>query len=162
MAFDAFLKLGDIVGESTDDRHLGWIEIESFSWGMTQSGSFSGGGGGGTGKVSFQDIHFTAHTQKSSPLIAKTCATGQHIPKAQLSFIKAQSDKGFEFVKFEFTDVLVSSYQLGGSSGGEDRPTDSFSLNFAKIEFDYIPQKADGSADSPVVFIFDVRENRVP
>ena len=54
-------------------------------------------------------------------------------------------------MKFEFTDVLVSSYQLGGSSHGEDRPTDSFSLDFAKIEFDFVPQKADGSADTPVV-----------
>ncbi len=161
MAYDAFLKLGDIKGESVDDKHKDWIEISSFSWGMTQSGSFSGGGGG-TGKVSFQDIHFTSSTQKSSPLVAKACATGSHIPKAELSFIKGDSRQGFEFMKFEFTDVLVSSYQLGGSSGGEDRPTDAFSLNFAKIEFDFVPQNADGSAAPPVVFTFDVRENRVP
>jgi type VI secretion system secreted protein Hcp len=159
MAFDTFLKLGDIVGESTDAAHKDWIEIESFSWGMTQSGGFSGGGGGGTGKVSFQDIHFTANTQKSSPLLAKNCAIGQHIPKAELSFIKGKgSQGGFEFIKFEFADVLVSSYQLGGSSGGEDRPTDSFSLNFTKIEFDFVPQKADGSADTPVIFTFDLRD----
>lgn len=161
MAYDAFLKLGDIVGESIEARHLGWIEIESFSWGVTQSGSFASGGGGGTGKASFQDIHFTSSTQKSSPLIAKACATGSHFPKAELSFIK-EAQGGFEFMKFEFTDVLVSSFQLGGSSHGEDRPTDSFSLNFAKIEFDFMPQRADGSLDTPVVFNFDVQGNRAP
>jgi type VI secretion system secreted protein Hcp len=156
MAYDAFMKIGDIQGESTDSKHPGWIEIDSFSWGMTQSGSFSGGGG--TGKVSFQDIHFTSSTQKSSPRLAKACATGEHIPKAELSFVKL-SPQGFEFIKFEFQDVLISSYQLGGSSGGEDRPTDSVSLNFTKIEFDFIPQKADGSADDAVVFVFDVRQS---
>jgi type VI secretion system secreted protein Hcp len=158
MPFDAFLKLGDIVGEAIQEKHKDWIEITSFSWGVTQSGSFAYGGGGGTGKASFQDIHFTSSTQKSSPLVAKACATGQHIPKAELSFIKESQD-GFEFVKFEFTDVLVSSYQLGGSSHGEDRPTDAFSLNFAKIEFDFVPQSADGSPGTPVVFVFDLTTN---
>jgi len=158
MAYDAFLKLGDIKGESTDVNHKEWIKLDSFSWGVTNSGG-TVGGGGSTGKASFQDVHFTSSTQKSSPLVAKACATGEHIPKCELSFIKGESQQGFEFLKFEFQDVLVSSYQIGGSSGGEDRPTDAFSLSFVKIELDYVPQNADGSAGAPVSFVFDVRQS---
>jgi hypothetical protein len=27
MALDAYLQLGDIKGDSTDDKHRGWIEV---------------------------------------------------------------------------------------------------------------------------------------
>ena len=57
------------------------IEIGSFSFGATQSGSFSAMGGGGSGKVSMQDFHFTIPTQKASPKLLLNCATGNHIPK---------------------------------------------------------------------------------
>jgi len=45
MATDTFLKLGDVKGESTDDKHRDEIEVLAFSWGMNQPGSMSGGGG---------------------------------------------------------------------------------------------------------------------
>ena len=38
---DFFLKLDGIKGESTDAKHKGEIEIESFSLGLTNTGSFS-------------------------------------------------------------------------------------------------------------------------
>lgn len=157
MAYDAFLKIEGIIGESTDQTHEGWIDIESFSWGVTNAGSLSGGGGGGAGRASFQDVHFTAPTSKASPNLMLACATGRHFQKAQLSLVKAQGSKGFEFVKLEFDDVLVTSYQSGGASGGEDRPTDAFSLNFVKIDFEYITQNADGSAGEIVEASFDLR-----
>ena len=45
MASDIFAKIGDIKGESLDDKHKGEIEILSWSWGVTQSGTMSHGGG---------------------------------------------------------------------------------------------------------------------
>ena len=52
-------------------------------------------------------------------------------------------------------DLLVSSYQSGGSGGSSSLPTDQFSLNYAKIEYAYSPQKADGTLEGPVVFKYD-------
>ena len=37
MAFDAFLKIEGIEGESTDKVHPGEIEIQSFSWGVSNT-----------------------------------------------------------------------------------------------------------------------------
>jgi type VI secretion system secreted protein Hcp len=51
-AVDYFLKIDGIQGESKADRHKDEIDIESLSWGETQSGIFAVGGGGGAGKVS--------------------------------------------------------------------------------------------------------------
>ena len=63
MAFDAFLKLDGIPGDSTDATHKGEIDVMSFSWGESQPIATHGaGGGGGAGKVSFQDLHIGKST----------------------------------------------------------------------------------------------------
>jgi type VI secretion system secreted protein Hcp len=137
MAFDAFLKIDGIDGESQDKDHKGEIEIESFSWGVTNTGSAGGGGGGGSGKAVAQDFHFTTSISKASPNLMLACATGRHLQRATLTCRKA----GFEFMKIKLDDVLVSSYQTGGDAQQEDRPVDQFSLNFVKIDFLYTVQR---------------------
>jgi len=57
-AVDMFLKIDGVEGESKDQKHPGTIEIESFSWGMSNPGTHGSGGGGGTGKASFSDLSF--------------------------------------------------------------------------------------------------------
>ncbi len=161
MASDYLLEIDGIKGESSDHKHKDTIEIESFSWGVSNAGSFSSGGGGGAGKASFQDLHFTTSVGKASPLLAKACATGQHIKKATL-FVRKAGKEQQEYYTVKLEDVLVSSYQGGGhgSGGGSSIPTDQFSLNFTKIQFDYKPQKPDGTLDSAVTMKFNVKEHK--
>jgi type VI secretion system secreted protein Hcp len=199
--FDAFLKLDGIKGESADAKHKGEIDIESFSWGMSQTGVSATGGGGGAGKVRLIDFCFTAKTNASSPLLFLNCANGAHIKEANFVVRKAGGEQ-LEYLKIKLTDVLVSSYKPhgaqvtgsgapggGGSGGGaahagrpsfgsfsfrpedvelpwavmqsDQIPTDEFSLNFAKIEFSYQPQGADGKAQGgPVMAGWDVKANQ--
>jgi len=42
---------------------------------------------------------------------------------------------------------------------GEDRLTENVTLNFAKVNVDYTPQKADGSADTAIPFGWDIAAN---
>ena len=58
MAVDVFLKLGDIKGESKDAKHAGEIDVLSWSWGVSQTGTMGVGGGGGAGKANFSDLNF--------------------------------------------------------------------------------------------------------
>jgi type VI secretion system secreted protein Hcp len=158
---DFFLKLDGIKGESTDSKHKDEIEIESFSWGATNSGSFADapGAGGGTGKVSFQDVHFTKKADKASVDLMLFCASGKHVKLAELTVRKAGEDQQ-EYYKVKLSDVLISSYQSGGSGGSNLIPTDQFSLNFAKIEFSYAPQDAKGKLASPSRSGWDLKANK--
>lgn len=158
-AADYFLKIEGVKGESTDDKHKGEIDVESWSWGETNSGTHATGGGGGAGKVSMQDFHFTKKIDKSSPELMLACATGKALTKAVLTCRKA-GGKQEEFFKVTLSDLLVSSYQTGGSAHGDVVPTDQISLNFSKVEFEYSPQKADGSLDSPVKTGYDLKANK--
>lgn len=142
-AVDYFLKLDGVDGESKKKDHTDEIELESWSFGESNAGSFANGSGGGSGKVSMQDFHFVMLVNKASPVLFEYCATGKHIGSAKLTCRKS-GDGQQEFLKIEFTDCLVSSYQVGGSAGSSVLPTDQIALNFAKIKFDYWPQEASG------------------
>lgn len=157
--FDAFLKIDGIPGESQDAKHKDEIEVLSYSWGVSQTGTFASGGGGGAGKAVFQDFHFVSGLQKSSPKLFLSCATGQHIKEAVLTLRKTGDDSGgAEFYKMTLTDVLVSSYQQGGS-GQEDVPLEQLSLNFAKVRTDYTLRNEKGSFGGTFSAEFDLRKN---
>ena len=159
MAVDAFLKIDGIEGESPDDKHGKEIEVQSYSWGLSNSGNAASGGGAGTGKASLQDFHFTMTTGKSAPKLFAACVTGTHIPSAVLTVRKSGggSDPGQEFLIFTFTDILISSYQLGG---GGDVPQDSCSFNYAKVQMAYAPQKSDGTLDAAIKTTWDLKLNK--
>jgi type VI secretion system secreted protein Hcp len=142
-AVDYFLKLDGIPGESHKDGHKDEIDIESWSWGETQAGTGHGTGGHGAGKVVMQDFHFVMQINKASPKLLLACATGEHIKDAVLTCRKA-GGKQETFLKVKFTDLLVSSYQTGGSGHSDIVPTDQISINFAKIEFEYYVQDQRG------------------
>ncbi|HTE22405.1 MAG TPA: type VI secretion system tube protein Hcp [Candidatus Limnocylindria bacterium] len=154
---DYFLKLDGIEGESTDDKHKGEIEIHSFSWGVSQQGTGGQGGGGGTGKANAQDFHFTSNTSKASPKLFTTSASGKHIKEAILTVRKAGKGQQ-EYYKITMEDVLISSYQNGGSNG--TAPTDQVSVNFAKLKVEYLQQKPDGSLGDPVIGAWDFKQNK--
>jgi type VI secretion system secreted protein Hcp len=156
MAVDMFLKL-DIAGESRDDKHAGEIDIASWSWGMTQSASTHMGSGGGSGKVAVNDVQITKFVDKATPNLHLACCTGKHYPQVLLTIRKA-GDKPVEYYKLTMEEVLISSIQIGGH-GGDDRLTESVTLNFAKFKEEYTPQKADGTGDAAVEGSFDIAKN---
>ena len=156
-AVDYFLKIDGIEGESHDTKHGKEIDLESWSWGESQSGTHSGGGGGGAGKVSMQDFNFVMKVNKASPKLLKACATGEHIKSAVLTCRKAGKEQQ-EFLKITLSDLLVSSFQTGGSGGSGIVPTDQISLNYAKIEYEYKAQKPDGNLDGAIKAGYDLKQ----
>ena len=157
-AVDYFIKFDGIKGESADSKHKDEIDLESWSWGESNAGGVGRGGGGGSGKVTMQDFHFVMRTNTASTSLMKACASGQHIKTATLTARKAGKGQQ-EYLTFKFQDVLVSSYQTGGSEGS-DIQADQVSFAFAKIEVEYRPQKPDGSPGAPESFRYDLKANK--
>ena len=155
MAADIFAKLGDIKGESLDAKHKDEVEILSWSWGVANAGAMAGGGsGGGAGKANFQDLSFTHHIDKASPLLMQACANGAHLKEATITHRK--SGKGQqEFLIVKMNDVIITSVTHGGS--GDSGNSEQVSLAFAKVNLEYKPQKADGSLDTGIFFKFDIK-----
>jgi type VI secretion system secreted protein Hcp len=158
MAVDMFLKLDGIKGESKDHKHKDEIHIESFSWGMNQTGAHAAGGGGGAGKVSVHDISVTKHVDKSSTPLMLACANGKHIKEGLITVRKA-GEKPLEYLKIKLTDVLISSVQEAGHGG--DQLTESVTLNFSKFHVTYQEQNEKGEAQgSPDEMGWDIKANQ--
>lgn len=160
MAADNFLKIDGIKGESTDDKHKDWMEILSFNWGVSQmaSASVSATGGGASGRASFQDLTVVKTMDSASPLLFKACAKGDHIKEAVLELCRPGGDK-LKYMEYKLTDVIISSVSVGGGGGGE--PTESISLNYAKIQQTYTRQKREGGASGGNVPTgWDLKENK--
>jgi type VI secretion system secreted protein Hcp len=159
MAIDAFLKFEpEVKGESPVKGFENQLQLLSWSWGMSQTGTTHDGKGGGGGKVNVQDLSISKFVdQSSAPLILALC-TGKHYDKVTMTLRKAGGSP-LAYLVVELTEVIVTSASMGGS-GGEDRQTDSFTLNFAKFSYKYQPQKKDGSKDGgEITATYDIAAN---
>jgi type VI secretion system secreted protein Hcp len=131
MAFDAFLKLDGIDGESTDHKHKGEIEVLSFSWGASNPTTIgSATGGAGAGKIKFNEFQIVKHMDTASPLIFQKICQGSSIPNG--TFTLTDRATGLGFYKVQFTDVFITSVQPA-SSPGANAALEQFSFAFANV-----------------------------
>lgn len=158
MATDYFLKIDGIDGESKDHKHKNAIDVLAWNWGESNTGAHAYGGGGGSGKVNMQDMTVTMKVNSASPKLMLACASGKHIPKAVLTCRKA-GDKQQEYLIYTLSDLMIASFQSGGSQGDEI-PVETLAINFAKIEYKYYPQDAKGGLGGVMPWGWDLKENK--
>nr|WP_288106718.1 type VI secretion system tube protein Hcp [Limnobacter sp.] len=152
-----FLRIKGVEGESVDKVHAKEIDISSWSWGMSQSGTTHVARGGGAGKVSVQDVTITKLVDKATPNLIKACCNGKHFEEAVITVRKA-GEKPLEYIILTMKDVLVTNVSEGGS-GGEDRLSESITLNFAEFSYVYVPQKRDGGPEGKIEATFNIATN---
>lgn len=146
MAFDTYIDIAGVQGESTAKDLPNIIEIYSFSWGASNPSSVGGGKTGlSAGRVSVSTFNFMKKTDKASALLFMHCCQGGHLEKATVTMRKAGGAAGQKpFLVYKFTDVMIDSVQWSGSSGGDDTPTESVSIAFGKVEIEYTMTGKDG------------------
>jgi type VI secretion system secreted protein Hcp len=131
------LKLGAINGLSEISGHDKWINVDSMQFGVGRSISITGGGKDrDTSNPSFSEVTFSKAMDIASPDIFAEAVAGKAADKAEIHYLQTAGagEPPQVFLKLTVTAPLVSSYSM--SSGG-DRPSESFSLNFSKIEYQY-------------------------
>jgi type VI secretion system secreted protein Hcp len=147
---DVFLKLDpQIDGGSQHSKFAKQIEVESFSWGVSNP-PFDGK----TDLPAVQsDLNLMAYVDRQSPKLFEACAKGSRFESATLSIIKSGADQQL-FYKVVLTDVLLTSYQVSGSAAA-DNPMESFGLSFRTLTNEFSPQNEDGSLAPPIKTTFD-------
>jgi len=153
-AFDCFLKIDGIPGEATDDKHKDWIELLSYSHGISQPPAAE--------RPDLQDLSLVKTLDKASPKLFLYSCTGALIPYIQVEFCRATGDKrkymGYKmedvivtFVKTvapanvqAYSDIEFKNFTLAGLAGGESLPMEEVSFNYRRIMWEYIT--ADGNS----------------
>lgn len=126
-----------INGDSIVEGHEKWITISSLQLGVGRAITTSGGGADReTSNPSFSEITLSKSTDIASADLFMQAVCGKSLGKAEIHFLQTGgADKKQQvYLKIELTDAIVSSYSA--SSGG-DRPSESFSLNFTQISYQY-------------------------
>jgi type VI secretion system secreted protein Hcp len=149
-----FLKIDGVAGESQDPRHVGEIEVQSFSWGESQ---LPPSAGTAASRPTIQDFHIVKYLDKASPVLMLAGASGQHFRSAVLTAEKSAAAPQ-PYLTFTFGDLMVSSYQTEAPAE-EPVPVDRVSFSFGRIEMTYRPQRPDGTFDAPVTAGWDVAAN---
>jgi type VI secretion system secreted protein Hcp len=139
MAFDSFLKIDGIPGESQDSKHKDWIEILSFSHGVSQAstGTRSGVGAATGQRTDHSDFSIVKQLDKTSPKLALFCCNGKHIKEVKLELCRATGEKQ-KYMEYKMEDVIISSVRPGGQGAGNDPvPLEEVSFNYGKITWTY-------------------------
>jgi type VI secretion system secreted protein Hcp len=163
MAFDCFIKIDGIPGESTDDKHKDWIEVISFDHKMEQpaSSTASSVGGATAERVNHGTFNFAHLFDKASPKLYEACCTGKHIKEVTVEFCRAGGDK-VKYMDIKMEQVLVSKVEENGASTGDSGfPSEKISLSYGKIKWTYTQQKReDGSGGGNVSAGWDLTANK--
>lgn len=161
MAFDAFIKIDGIEGESTDDRHPGWIEIIAFRSGhsMPISKRTSGTQAATLGMVDFDTFTFSKLIDKSSPLPMSACAAGTHIDEIAVELCRAGTDK-VRFMAYKLKSSLISSVLTSSGDPKNGFPVELVKIDFGKIECCYTRQnRRGGGASGHIAAAWDLQRN---
>lgn len=136
----AYIKFDGIDGESTNKDHKGWIEIESFSWGVSRPSS-----GEGANQTTAKELLVSKELDKSSTRLFLSCATGEINPNVILRLTRPGSD-GSEEVYYEIimSDVRVVQQTTDAKLAKTKRPEEVISLVFPKVEISYTPDDRSG------------------
>jgi type VI secretion system secreted protein Hcp len=161
MAFDAYLKIDGIPGESSDSGHSDWIEVLAFNHHLEQPASptASSGGGATAERVNHGSLDFRHLLDKASPKLYDACCTGKHIKEATLELCRAGGDK-LKYMEIKLEQVLVSRVEPSGSSSDEGFPSEQVSLAYGKIKWVYTQQKRDGMGGGNVSAGWDLTANK--
>ncbi len=158
MAADYYLKIGDIKGEvmvKTDGLE-GTMQIQNWSWGESNTSSWTAGKGLSGGKVHFSSFAFGIIQGQASADLIRHCAVGTHFATAKLTCRKSTGDETPKpFLEIEFNDLVIESYQTGGSGGPDIY--DSCSFAFTKVTYTYKTQDQDGNVAVSNTMTYDTK-----
>jgi type VI secretion system secreted protein Hcp len=141
-AMNAYLKIEGVPGESA--AHPGWIEVNSFQWGVGRGISSPTGGSADreASSPSVSEITVTKAVDKASPKLKACVATRCHLGTVELMVRKAGGGESQAYQDYVLNNAWVSRYSMSSMSSGGDRPTESVSFKFAKVEMKYNEQRA--------------------
>jgi type VI secretion system secreted protein Hcp len=165
MAFDGFIKIDGIQGESTDSKHKDWIEVESYSYSVTQpiSMTASSSGGAAAERVQFGTIYFTKLADKATPKLFEFACGGKHIKEITIEVCRAGGDKQ-KYLEIKMEHVLIHTLTHNGDNAGADAqfPTETVTFAPGRFRVTYFQQKReDGQGGGQVAAGWSLMENKV-
>jgi len=152
----AFMKLGDIKGEATDQDHKDWILIESMSAPIFRSIPQGAKDQQRTkGDTTLGDVAIVRQLDKSSTKLQENCANGTFFKEVEVHFCTTVKNKQEPYLTYKLYDVIISSFSMHANSSGSPLPTEQITLGYSKVDWNYIvvdPKTGDKTGQVPAKY----------
>lgn len=152
------LEIKDIKGNCTIAGYADQIILHSFNHSVSMSMQMDASNTERTvGRPMFSEMSFSKMTDLSTPLLYAACAKGQKLGDAKIHIGRNQEGKFMSLMEYVLTNAMVSNISTGGGGG---TPSDSFSLNFTQIKFNFTQQDSDSVKKGFTDFGWDMKTNK--
>lgn len=154
------VKFDGIDGEATEQGHAKWIAVHSLQFGFGRGISTPQGNAAHreTSAPSVSEIIVTKEMDAASSKLFTSSLTEVEGKEVKIDLCRTGGSGGLiVYATYTLTNALISGYSV--SSGG-DRPTESVSLNFTKLEYKYVPFDAKNKAGTPVTVSYDLASTK--
>ncbi len=147
-----YMKYGDIKGDVTAEGHKDWIELNSFQWGVGRGISSPTGASADreSSAPSISEITVSKMQDVATTKLLDEALQGDGT-EVTINFLKTDGKKLEVYMSYKLENTMVSGYSI---SAGGDRPAETLSLNFTKIEFKSVQMDKSnkGSTSSSVIY----------
>ena len=152
---DMFLKIdgakqGPIKGESADPKHVGEIDVVSWSWGMQSPGDpFAAA----TARTSFDVLRVVKRVDCATPALMSALRFNEIVKKAVLTVRKAGGVEALEYFTITIEKARVVHHQVSGGTGADSALlSEDLAMSFQKVTVEYTAQGRSGSGRGTSTF----------
>ena len=146
-----FAKYAGIDGESTDANHDKWIDVLAIDWGVHHPGRGATGASRRRGAVVVEDMSITIESEKAAPKLLEKCVRGEVIPRLEFEVTATYGGSRATYLKYELTNVMITSYQTSASGNDEaGPPVVVIENNFEEIKVTYTEFDEEGASKGNV------------
>ena len=149
-----YMNFDGIQGDVTETKHSTWIELHSFQWGVGRGISSPVGSSAERESTapSISEVVVSKDNDVSTGKLMQEALSG-HGKTVKIDFTRTYKDQQEIYLSLELTNTIISGYSHSSAS---DRPTESLSLNFTKVQFSTKQMKPDGTPGDPDHVTYDL------
>jgi type VI secretion system secreted protein Hcp len=148
-----------IKGDVTESTHVGWIELNSFNWGVGRGISAPTGAAADreSSAPSVSELTVTKDQDSATVALINEALQGEG-QTVIIDCCKTNQGTLEVFLTFTLTNTMISGYSANGSG---DRPAETVTLNFTQVEVKSTPMGATNDAGSPTSVTYDLAQAKV-
>lgn len=153
-----YLLLPNIKGNVQEKAHTNWIAIHSINFTIDRHISTL------PGQVydrelshpNISEMILTKSIDNSSVLLFQSACTAKALASATIDLCQT-NHSGNAYAQITLNNIIITHYSLISEPEPQQRPLESFHINYDHIEFRYTPYSKDNKAQSPLTAGYDLK-----
>lgn len=158
MPLAAYLKIGDIAGESQRVDHEDEIDIHDIMWSIDRKSTSQVGRGRRRARAKIRPLLLRKFTDAASAYLLLACMQGKAFPEMILSVRKDSGEAHLDYLVITMENVTISKFETLGVGEDDEGQTieEIIGLVFENVTYKYTVQSDDHSAGGEHEITYDI------